>query len=121
MRNVCTYSSGAYPVAAVKGAQSGARAFVNFLQSSDARASFERAGFRDVIVEKMEAPVRLPTAAECVRFERESFGALHQMMATLSETERADTWREIEHELRRFEGSDGFVGPCEMLVGAAVK
>ena len=84
-------------------------------------ATFERAGFRDVIVEKMDAPVRLPSAAECVRFERESFGALHQMMATLSEAERADTWREIEHELRRFEGSDGFVGPCEMLVGAAVK
>lgn len=84
-------------------------------------ATFERAGFRDVIVKKMEAPVRLPSAAECVRFERESFGALHQMMATLSETERADTWREIEQELRKFEGSDGFVGPCEMLVGVAVK
>lgn len=84
-------------------------------------ATFERAGFRDVIVKKMEAPVRLPSAAECVRFERESFGALHQMMATLSETERADTWREIEQELRKFEGSDGFVGPCQMLVGVAVK
>lgn len=84
-------------------------------------ATFECAGFRDVVVEKMGAPVRLPSAAECVRFERESFGALHQMMATLSEAERADTWREIEQELRRFEGPDGFVGPCEMLVGVAVK
>lgn len=27
----------------------------------------------------------LDVAAECVRFERESFGALHQMMATLSD------------------------------------
>lgn len=84
-------------------------------------ATLERAGFRQVLVEKVQAPVRLPSAAECVRFERESFGALHQMMSTLSEAERADTWREIESELQKFEGVDGFVGPCEMLVGVAVK
>jgi SAM-dependent methyltransferase len=84
-------------------------------------AALERAGFRDVIVEKMEAPVRLPSAAECVRFERESFGALHQMMVTLSDDERADTWREIESELKKFEGPGGFVGPCEMLVAVGVK
>lgn len=84
-------------------------------------AALQRAGFRDVTVEKIDAPVRLPSAAECVRFERESFGALHQMMSTLSETEQADTWREIERELAQFEGPDGFVGPCEVLVGAGVK
>lgn len=43
------------------------------------------------------------------------------MMATLSDAERADTWREIEAELKQFEGSDGFVGPCEMLVAMGVK
>lgn len=81
--------------------------------------ALEQAGFRDVEVRKVDSPVRLPTAAECVRFERESFGALHQMMASLSDDERADTWREIEEALLRFETpADGFVGPCEMLVGA---
>lgn len=84
-------------------------------------AALERAGFRDVTVEKVDAPVRLPSAVECVRFERESFGALHQMMATLSEDERADAWREIENELKQFEGPGGFVGPCEMLVAAGRK
>lgn len=84
-------------------------------------ATLERAGLRDVIVEKMDAPVCLPSAAECVRFERESFGALHQMMTTLSDDERADTWREIEGELKKFEGPSGFVGPCEMLVAAGIK
>lgn len=84
-------------------------------------ATLERAGFRDVTVETMEAPLHLPSAAECVRFERESFGALHQMMASLSEDERADTWRDIESELKKFEGPGGFVGPCEMLVAVAVK
>lgn len=84
-------------------------------------AALLSAGFRDVTVEKVDAPVRLPSAAECVRFERESFGALHQMMSTLSEAERADTWREIESELERFEGPDGFTGPCQMLVAAGGK
>jgi SAM-dependent methyltransferase len=65
-----------------------------------------QAGFRDVEVRRVDSPVRLPTAAECVRFERESFGALHQMMAGLSDDERTDTWREIEDALLRFEGAD---------------
>jgi SAM-dependent methyltransferase len=83
--------------------------------------SLAQAGFRDIEVRRVDSPVRLPTAAECVRFERESFGALHQMMVSLSEAERADTWREIEAALRKFETADGFVGPCEMLVGAGSK
>jgi SAM-dependent methyltransferase len=84
-------------------------------------AALEKAGFTDVTVEAVDSPVRLPSAAECVRFERESFGALHQMMSALSEAERADTWADIESELRRFEGPEGFSGPCEMLVGAATR
>ena len=45
-----------------------------------------------------------------------------QMMAGLSEDERADTWTEIEQALARFETpAGGFVGPCEMLVGAGTR
>lgn len=82
------------------------------------KRAIERAGFREVQVERVSAPVHLPSAAECVRFERESFGALHQMMTSLSESEHDDTWREIERELSQFEGPEGFVGPCEVLVAA---
>lgn len=84
-------------------------------------AALRQAGFRDARIVAIDSPVRLASAAECVRFERESFGALHQMMSGLSEAERNDTWVEIESELRQFEGPDGFTGPCEMLVGAASK
>ena len=83
--------------------------------------ALEQAGFRDVEVRRVESPVRLPSAAECARFERESFGALHQMMAAMSGRERAETWKEIEAALGRFETDQGFVGPCEMLVGAGTK
>jgi SAM-dependent methyltransferase len=81
-------------------------------------AAFAKAGLRDIEVRRVPSPVRLASAAECVRFERESFGALHQMMVGLDEAERARTWDAIEEALRQFEGNEGFVGPCEMLVGA---
>ena len=84
-------------------------------------AALAQAGFRDVEVRRVVSPVRTPTAAECVRFERESFGALHQMMASLTPAERADTWKEIEETLGQFETAEGFTGPCEMLVGAGTK
>lgn len=84
-------------------------------------ATLERAGFHAPEVKSVASPVRLPSAAECVRFERESFGALHQMLSGLSEAERAETWGEIEAELRQFEGPEGFSGPCEMLIGAATR
>ena len=84
-------------------------------------AAYEEAGFREPEVRAVDAPVRFSSAAECVRFERESFGALHAMLATVPEDERAEAWAEIEEELRQFEGPEGFVGPCELLVGAATK
>jgi len=84
-------------------------------------ATLAQAGFRDIEVRRVESPVRTANAAECVRFERESFGALHQMMSSLSPAEREGTWKEIEETLARFEDAGGFTGPCEMLVGAGRK
>jgi SAM-dependent methyltransferase len=76
----------------------------------------ETAGFSDIEERVIDAPVRLPTAADCLRFERESFGALHQMLGGLSATEQEDVWSEIGTALAEFETSQGFVGPCEMVV-----
>jgi hypothetical protein len=83
--------------------------------------AFQQAGFRAVEVVRIDSPVRLASTAECVRFERESFGALHQMMSGLTDDERAQTWNEIETALREFETPHGFTAPCEMLVGVARK
>ena len=83
--------------------------------------AYQRAGFREAETRIVPSPLRLSSAAECVRFERESFGALHQMMSGLSQPERESVWEEIERELRQFEGPNGFDGPCEMLVGAGAK
>jgi ubiquinone/menaquinone biosynthesis C-methylase UbiE len=83
--------------------------------------AYRQAGFGQVHTQLVPSPLRLSSAAECVRFERESFGALHQMLSGLPESERGTVWQEIEEELRQFEGPDGFEGPCEMVVGAGVK
>jgi SAM-dependent methyltransferase len=80
------------------------------------------AGLVDVEVHAVPAPLRMASAAECARFERESFGALHQMLAGLDDRERAHAWDEVAAELARFERADGsFEGPCELLVGAGTK
>ncbi len=79
------------------------------------------AGFVDITVEAVPAPLRLESTAECARFERESFGALHQMLAGVAEDERQAVWDEIGSALTRFETTDGFVGPCELLVASGTK
>src|SRR4051794_715120 len=76
------------------------------------------AGFVDVEVHRVTAPLRLPSAVECVRFEQESFGALHQMLAGLDADGREAAWADIAGRLAEFEGPGGFVGPCELLVAA---
>ncbi len=79
------------------------------------------AGLGDVTVTAVPSPIRLPSAAECVRFEQESFGALHQMLVGVDEAGRDEAWRKITEELGRFETADGFTGPCEMLVVTGTK
>jgi SAM-dependent methyltransferase len=81
----------------------------------------EEAGFREVQVQRLDAPLRLASAAECAQLERESFGALHQMLAKLEQPAREATWAEIEAALGEFESAGAFRGPCELLVGAGTK
>jgi SAM-dependent methyltransferase len=79
------------------------------------------AGFRKVESHTFSAPLKMGSAAECVRFERESFGALHEMMSAMSEAEREDTWAEVYNALQQFESPTGFEGPCEIVIGAGTK
>ena len=84
-------------------------------------AAFRDAGFQNVQIVKLSAPLRMPSAAECIRFERESFGAFNQMMAHLPRAERESIWDEAEVAMRAFEGPNGFEAPCEPIVGVGVK
>ncbi|MDQ6968376.1 MAG: class I SAM-dependent methyltransferase [Mariprofundaceae bacterium] len=79
------------------------------------------AGFKDVEVATIDAPLRMESALECLQFEQESFGALHQMLGSLSAIEQDDAWREIETALLQFESDGKFTGPCKMLVASGTK
>jgi ubiquinone/menaquinone biosynthesis C-methylase UbiE len=83
--------------------------------------TFMQAGFINVKSVLVDSPLHLPFAKDCVQFERESFGALHQMLNVLSDTEKQTVWEEIEQELKKFETEKGFVGPCEMVVAVGEK
>jgi SAM-dependent methyltransferase len=82
---------------------------------------YQQAGFRAVQTQRVAAPLRLTSAAECVRFERDAFGALHQMLAGLPQAERESVWHEIEQTLRQFEGPRGFEGPGELLLAVGTR
>jgi SAM-dependent methyltransferase len=84
-------------------------------------AALRQAGFTDIRIEAVPSPLELPSASECVRFERESFGALHQMLSGMPESERPAVWDEIALALGQFERQGRFVGPCEMLVAVGTK
>jgi len=82
---------------------------------------FAQAGFRNIKVESINAPLRMSSTAECLQFEQESFGALHQMLSGLSGAEQDEAWCEIEEALSQFEKDGQFEGPCEMLVAVGSK
>jgi ubiquinone/menaquinone biosynthesis C-methylase UbiE len=85
-------------------------------------AAYQKAGFHHTQLRVVAAPLHMPSAAEFVRFARESFGALHQMLSSIgSEAEREDVWNEIEGQMKQFEGAGGFEGPCELILGVGVK
>ena len=103
-RRRCPGQPGPFSLGGARGARGGA---------AEARASATST------VEAVDAPVRLASAAECVRFERESFGALHQM---LSGARRGGARGGVARDRggpAAVRGRDGFVGPCELLIGSA--
>jgi SAM-dependent methyltransferase len=83
--------------------------------------AFTSAGFTQVRCRAIDAPVRLRSAAECVQFEQESFGALHQMLASLDAAGKAAAWDEIAAKLTQFERNGCFEGPCQLLVAVGTR
>jgi len=84
--------------------------------------AYKKAGFHDIQIRVVPTPLHMTSAVEYLRFARESFGALHQMLVGMSnETERQDVWKEIEQQLKQFEGAAGYEGPCELIIGVGVK
>jgi ubiquinone/menaquinone biosynthesis C-methylase UbiE len=86
-----------------------------------AEGALASAGYTAARVEAVDAPLIMASAAEHVRFAREAYGALHQMLAGVPDTERDDVWAEIHGELSRFEAGGRFTGPCRLLIASGAR
>jgi SAM-dependent methyltransferase len=83
--------------------------------------ALREAGFQDIVVRPISAPVRMASAQEFIHFASDAFGAFNQMMAHLSRDERDRIWAEAATAMKAFEGPQGFEAPCEPLIGLGVK
>ena len=83
--------------------------------------ALRQADFQSIQIHRLSAPLRMASAAECIRFERESFGAFNQVMAHLPREEREAIWDEVEVAMHVFEGPEGFQAPCEALLAVGTK
>lgn len=85
------------------------------------RGPLEEAGFADVAVEVVDAPLAMASARECARMQREAFAGLDQMLAALPPAERDDAWEEVARQLARFEGGGSFRSAAQFIVGSGAK
>jgi hypothetical protein len=54
-------------------------------------------------------------------YARESYGALHQMLGSMTAADQTSVWEEMEIALGQYETSDGIVGPCELVIAGATR
>ena len=81
-------------------------------------AAFETAGFTDVRTATVDAPLRLPSAAACARFQREAFAGLDQMLFAFAPAARDAIWAEVADALRSLERDGHFESPAQFIVGS---
>ena len=80
---------------------------------------FKRAGFKDVATTKMEAPFRLPSTRDYLRFIRSSASPIQQILGKLDAAALETAWAAMEERLKVFEAAEGWQGPNELLLTAA--
>ncbi len=77
---------------------------------------FEAAGFRDIEVEKLSAPFRVPSVADYLDFVRTSASPVVDILSRLDPEAQRLAWSEIASKLRGFEDAHGWEGPNELIV-----
>jgi SAM-dependent methyltransferase len=80
---------------------------------------FARAGFREVATTRLSAGFRLASANDYLDFVRSSASPIQQILNGLGAAEREAAWTEMGEKLRRFDTTDGWQGPNELLLTAA--
>jgi len=79
-------------------------------------ALFEDAGFTAVATTRLDAPFRMPTTQHYLTFVRDAAGPILQVLAPLSQEEKAAAWSEMAEQLDAFQTPDGWIGPNTLLL-----
>jgi SAM-dependent methyltransferase len=80
---------------------------------------FRSAGFQDVATTKIDAPFRLPSAADYLDFIRTSASPVQQILGTLDAATAEAAWSDMEKRLQVFATTTAWEGPNELLLTAA--
>jgi hypothetical protein len=82
---------------------------------------YKEAGFHDLAVRVVPVQRHFPSTVEAINAMKDSFPRLQVLLIKLSDADRALVWSEIEQQLSRFEGPNGFEAPGEWLIGVGTK
>ena len=85
------------------------------------QALLAEAGFVDVEVRTVPAPMRLPSCKHYIDFVQTAGLPIMAILAPLPAAAQAAAWQDIEQQLRRFDTATGWVGPNELLLCTATR
>lgn len=80
-----------------------------------------RAGFADIAIRTLSAPMRLPSSRHYIEFVRSAGLPIVQVLAELPEAAQRDAWDDMTAQLARFDTKGGWCGPNELLLCAAAR
>jgi SAM-dependent methyltransferase len=83
--------------------------------------SLQAAGFADITICLIDAPLRMASASECARFQREAFAGLDQLLYALPQSEREATWKEVTEALKPLEHDGAFHSKVQFIVGSGAR
>ncbi|MBC7727411.1 MAG: methyltransferase domain-containing protein [Microbacteriaceae bacterium] len=81
----------------------------------------QRAGFVDIEIRTVPAPMRLPSSLHYIEFVRSAGLPIVQLLAALPEAAQRAAWDDMSAQLARFDTPGGWSGPNELLLCAAVR
>ncbi|QDM24165.1 methyltransferase domain-containing protein [Tardiphaga sp. vice154] len=80
---------------------------------------FKKAGFREIATARIAAPFSLPSVKDYMAFIRTSAAPIVQIVNDLDAEKAEAAWADMERALGRYETSNGWEGPNELLLTAA--
>jgi SAM-dependent methyltransferase len=81
----------------------------------------QRAGFVDIEIRSIPAPMRLPSSRHYIEFVRSAGLPVVQLLAALPEAAQRAAWDDMSAQLARFDTPGGWSGPNELLLCAAAR